>query len=365
MAVTTTPDSMNVLKWRKSFIREWQRDNLFSPYMGRAEEGMRSIIHQIYELKDEGESIRIPLVVSLNGAGVTGSATLAGNEEALDTYGFPITIDWRRHAVKLNKKEMRKSAADQMALVRPMLNEWSGNLIRDEIIEAMGSIAGVNYSDATAAQRNAWAAANSDRVLYGAAVGNYSGTHSTDLGKLDTTNDLMSSGIASTAKRLARLANPKIRPVRVDGGREYFVMFHGLRAFRDLKNDTAITAANREARQRDVNSNPLFQDGDLIYEGIIHREIPEIDTALLQATAGNSSTPVAPSFLCGAQAIGHAIGQMPAPTELAEDDYGFVKGRGVEMCYGLEKVQFNGTRTSSVSKDWGMVTVWVNTPADA
>ena len=365
MAVTSTPDSLNIVKWRKDFMREWQRANLFQPYTGKAEEGMRSIIHQIYELKDGGEEIRVPLIVSLADAGVTGASTLAGNEEALDTYGHPVLIDWERHAVKLNKKQMRKSAADQMAMARPLLTEWQANRVRDATIQAMGSINGVNYNTATAAQRNAWAAANSDRVLYGSAVGNYSGTHATDLGKLDTTADKMDTGIASTAKRLARAARPKIRPVRVEGGKEFFVMFHGMRAFRELKNDTAITAANREARPRDVGNNPLFQDGDLLYEGIIHVEVPEIDDLLLQAAAGDSSTPVAPSFLCGAQAISHAIGQLPMPTELNEDDYGFVKGRGVESCYGINKTIFNGSRTGSSNKDWGMVTVWTNTPADA
>lgn len=365
MAVTTTPNSLVIEKWRSSFWTEWQRENLFAPYTGRGNEGMRSVIHQLYELKDEGETITVPLAVSLQNDGVTGAQTLLGNEEALDTYGHSISIDWRRHAVRLNKKEMRKSAADQMDLVRPMLNDWAANNIRDRIIQAMGSINGVNYASATAAQRNTWAAANSDRVLYGALVANFSGTHATDLAKLDTTDDKMDAQIVSTAKRLARAANPKIRPVRVEGGREYFVMFHGMRAFRELKRDTTIVNANKDARPREIGSNPLFQDGDLIYEGIIHVEVPEIDDLLLLATAGNSSTPVAPSFLCGAQAIGHAIGQMPMPTEAKEDDYGFVKGRGVEFCDGVSKVIFNGARTSGSNKDWGMVTVWTNTPAEA
>lgn len=365
MAVTTTPPSLDLVKWRKSFITEWTRGNLFSPYMGRAENGMRSLIHRAEELKSGGEEIRIPLVVSLANAGVTGANTLAGNEEALDTYGHAVTVDWKRHAVLLNEKEMHKSDADQYAIVRPQLSDWANRQMRDDIIQAMGSINGVNYGSATEAQKDAWQAANADRVLYGAAVANRSGDHSADLAKLDTTNDLMSSGIAGTAKRLARAANPKIRPVRVDGGKEYFVMFHGMRAFRELKNDTAILNANREARPRNVDSNPLFQDGDLMYDGIIHVEVPEIDDLLLQATAGDSSTPVAPSFLCGAQAIAFGIGKMPTPTERKEDDYQFLKGRGIKMCYGINKFVFNGARTGSVNKDWGMVTVWTNTPADA
>lgn len=365
MALTSTATENVILKWRKKFIREWNRDNLFSPYMGKQSEGMRSVIHQIMELKDGGETITLPLVGSLSGAGVTGASTLQGNEEAMDQYGHAISIDWKRNAIALNKKEQRKSAADQMEVVRPLLNEWAGNELRDDIIQALGSIDGINYGTASEAQKDAWQANNSDRVLFGALVGNASGDQSLDLAKLDTTADKMTSGIAGTSKRLAKAASPKIRPVKVNGGREYFVMYHGSRAFRELKADTAIQNANREARARDVGSNPLFQDGDLIYDGVIHVEVPEIDSTLLQATAGASSTPVAPSFLCGAQALGYAIGQLPMPTTRSDTDYGFIKGRGVEMCYGVSKTIFNGTKTSDNNVDWGVVTVWTNTPADA
>lgn len=363
MSVTTTDSTNVILKWRKKYIREWQRDNLFSPYMGKQSEGMRSIIHQCYELQDEGETITLPMVVSLNGAGVTGSATLGGNEEAMDDYGHSISIDWRRNAVLLNKKEMRKSAADQLEVVRPLLNEWGNNRLRDDIIEAMASIDGIAYGTASTAQKNAWTANNVDRVLFGTVSG-YNATHATALGGLTVADDKMSAAMVSQAKRLAKGANPKIRPVKVDGGREYFVQFHNSRAFRDLKEDSVMQNANREARKRDVGSNPIFQDGDLIYDGVINVEVPELDTLILP-TAGDSTSPVGPSFLCGAQALGHAIGQMPAPTVKKEDDYGFLKGRGVEMCYGVEKMLFNGSRTSDVNKDFGMVTVWANTPADA
>lgn len=37
-----------------------------------------------------------------------------------------------------------------------------------------------------------------------------------------------------------------------------------------------MQTANREAPPRDVDSNPIFQDGDLIYDGVVVREIPEI-----------------------------------------------------------------------------------------
>ena len=96
------------------------------------------------------------------------------------------------------------------------------------------------------------------------------------------------------AKELAENADPHIRPFQVDDpeAREYFVCFLGSRAFRDLQNDSAMIAANRDARAREamgMDRNPLFQDGDLIYEGIIFRKVPEITQILTKITQPGST----------------------------------------------------------------------------
>ena len=359
MALTTTPASTEIEKWKRTFWREFSRDNAFSPYIGRAENGMRSVIHQCYETTDAGEQVTIPLVGKLIAGGVVGSATLQGNEEEMDQYGHKITIDWLRNAVALNKKEQHKSAADQMAVVRPLLTEWAQNKMRDDIIQAMGSIDGVLYGAATDGQKDTWTVNNTDRVIF---AGGYNADHSMALSAI-TANDTMSAALVTLAKRRAKNGTPGIRPIRVNGGREYFVMFHNSYSFRDLKDDPVMQQANREARARDVNSNPIFQDGDLIYDGVINVEIPEM-SALIQAGAGATGD-VAASYLCGAQAVGHGIGQMPSPTTRSDTDYGFIMGRGVEMCWGLSKVIFNGARTGSANKDWGIVTTWAASDADA
>lgn len=366
MAATTTPTELQIAKWKKDAWLEFNRKDLFAPYKGRGNEGMNAIIHECYENRGRGggEKITIPLLAQLAGAGQSGNSTLQGNEEALDQHGHEVTTSLKRNAVLLDEVTMQQSAYDQMNSVRPLLTNWMANEVRDDTIQAMGSIDGVNYGTATAGQRNTWAANNVARLLYGADTGHHSGTHATDLAKLTVADDKMSASITQTIKRKLRGASPAVRPVKVDGGREYFVMFHGWRAFRDLKNDTVIQNANREARARDVGKNPLFQDGDLIYDGIIHVEVPEIDTLLLQATAGATGTPVAPSFLCGAQALAHAYSQMPKPTERKEDDYGLLKGRGIQGYYGISKIIYNGARSSSNNVDWGMGTVWVSAPAD-
>jgi hypothetical protein len=236
MAVTTTPTSNEILKWRRDFWVEYQRENLFASYIGN---GVDSVIMRINELKDEGEQITVPILGRLSGQGQVGANTLVGNEEAMDQYGFPIRIDWARHAILLNKKEMRKSAADQLASVRPLLTMWAGNKLRDDICRAFatvnpagtavitsGNIQGIPFGSATATQLNAWLTGNADRVQFGNGQSTLvAGNFASSLANVDTTNDLMTVSALNRLKRIVKQADPHIRPIRVDGGREYFVVF--------------------------------------------------------------------------------------------------------------------------------------------
>lgn len=383
MALTETQTNNKLVLYTKEINREYVRENLFSPYMGTS---LTAIIRVRQDLKAGGEQMNIPLVTKLTGRGV-GSGTLVGNEEKIDNYGMRLWIDWARHAVATKKSSEHKDSADVFGEAKPLLADWGKERQRNDIIEAFMSLPtesaptglgtdigdtvnGIRYELATAAERNTWNAANSDRVLYGSAVGNYNATHATALANVDTTNDKLSAAVISLAKRRALNSSPKIRPFKTSDGYEYYVMFVGTNAFRDAKLDPTILAANKDARTRDVNTNPIFQDGDLIYDGVIIRQIPEISdyttsvwTSLL--TAGNSSSRVEPAFLCGQQAAVLGWGQMAKPTFRKEDDYGFITGTGTEMAYGVSKMFKKHPMTSSDLKQWGIVTVFVSASADA
>lgn len=379
MALTTIQANNKLVIYTEQINREFVRENLFSPYMGTSP---TSIIRKRYEPKSGGEQMNIPLVTRLTNV-ARGVGELVGNEESIDNYGMRVWIDWARHAVKTNKAEQQKDSADIFGEAKPLLSDWGKELMRDEIIEAfmahpsesapanLGSdngqrVNGVLYQDATAAQHNTWASDNSDRVLYGAASGNYSGVHATDLAKIDTTTDKMDEDIVTLAKRLALVSDPAIRPFKTNDGYESYVMFCGVYAFRDLK--AALVANNRDGRPRSLK-NPIFKDGDLEWDGVIIRQVPEISTMVEDKftsllTAGASSTRVEPYFLCGQQSLVCAYGQMMKPTFRKEDDYGFIKGTGVECAYGVSKMfkkhPMNGTKL----KDWGVLTGFVSAATD-
>jgi len=384
MAQTQVESNNKLVKYTREIYREFVRDNMFSPYMGTS---INSIIRLKEELTSGGEQMNIPLVTRLKGRG-KGSGTLVGNEERIDNYGMRLWIDWARHAVATKKSEEQKDSADIFGEAKPLLSEWGLERQRDDLIQALmalpstseptglGSddgmtVNGVLYEAATAAQRNTWNANNSDRVLYGAAISNYNATHATALGALDTTNDRLTKGVIGLAKRVAKLADPHIKPFKVRQGYEYYVMFAGTNAFRDAKN--SLETINKDARAREamgMDNNPLFQDGDLLYDGVIIREVPEISQFVTNVwttltTAGDSSGRVEPVFLCGQQAAVLGWGQRPKPTFRKEDDYGFIKGVGTEMAFGTAKMFKKHPNDASTLKQWGCVSVFVAAPSDA
>lgn len=386
MALTTVDTNNKLVVYTREINREYVRENLFSPYMGT---DLNAIIRVRQELKSGGEQMNIPLVTKLRGRG-TGTGTLVGNEEKIDNYGMRVWIDWARHAVVTKKSEEHKDSADIFGEAKPLLSDWGKERQRDDIISAFmalpaetapnglgtdqgATVNGILYEDASAAQKNTWNAANQDRVLYGSAVSNYNATHATALANVDTAADKLSVAVLSLAKRQAMIANPAIKPFKTKNGYEYFVAFAGTNAFRDLANDPVMIAANRDARAREGNgmdSNPLFQDGDLIYNGVIVRQVPEISlyvtnvwTSLL--TAGAASSRVEPVFLCGQQALAFAWGQMAKPTFRKEDDYAFINGVGTEMAYGVAKMFKKHPQDSSNLKQWGVYTIFVSAAADA
>jgi hypothetical protein len=367
MSLTNTLSGLELTKWRKQFISEYIRDTGFNPYMGT---DSTEIIHVVNDLTTDGYTIRIPLMGRLQGDGVTGNTLLSGSEETLDQYYQDISWVYRRNAVIATKNEKKKSAVDFMAQARPRLKEWAAESVKYRLIESFHKMSGgEKFSEADATARNLWAARNVDRVLFGATTANYSATHATGLANVDNTSDKLSTSMASLARFMARQARPQIRPFKTGTmGREYYVCFTHPLGFRDLKADTVMINANRDARAREgggMDSNPLFQDGDLIYDGIIFREIPEFyqprvgTTANPETTFSNGTIVCGASFLCGAQALGFVNKQEAMPTSKAEDDYGFVDGVGIEFADGIDKLRWNNNAGgANFGKDVGMVTIY-------
>lgn len=361
MANTVASPAVRAKQWDDKFFMEYVRANRFKRYMGSSE---NAIIHVNNDLtKKKGDAITFNLVGALDKSGGpnTGSTTLVGNEKALPNDGHQVTIGVVRDAVVVNMAEEQASAFAIREAGKVALKDLAGRYLKDAIIAALGSINGIPYATATAAQRNTWNAANSDRVLYGNDIANYNATHATALGAI-TAAETLNKEVVSKMRRIAQGAvtvnGDGIRPYRFGEDEETYVLFVGKNAFRDLKLDLASEHA--EAMQRG-KENPLWTGtGSLLWDGVVIREIPEI--AAIGAVGADSAV-IEPMYLCGSQALGLAWAQTTKTTVRKEDDYGFQHGVGFLEMRGLEKLQWNEGESTAV--DWAVVTGFIAAAPDA
>lgn len=361
MADTVVTQDLELIKWQSTFWMEYVRESGFNPYMSAS---VNAIIQTNRELIDGGKDIIIPLVGALRGKG-TGAGKLTGNEEAIDNFAFRSRPVWRRNAVTVKKNQQQKAAIDLFKAQKDVLKIWSSDDLRDFMVSALSVVAEddnrydedegigrqVPYAEASAAQRNAFAAANPFRLLFGNSVANYSTTFATALANVNTTTGKWSAATIDAAREQARARDKTtgrraIRPYRDKNGNEWYVLFVTTKSMTELRNDTDIKAFNKDARPREVEGNPFFQDGDLVYRATIIHEIPELPSL---GAVGGSSSNVDPGYLCGAQALVVSWGQDPIGTQRKDDDYGFIRGVGTEELRGVDKTFFQNQQHGIVS----------------
>lgn len=388
MSMTSVSAGNKVTDFQAKVNRVYVREGRFGPYIGATE---NAIIQTNKNLRKKS----IALIGKLSGGGVRGSTSLVGNEEPLSNFDFTFEPTHVRNGVLIDNEEREKSEFDLYVEARPALTNWIMELKRDQIIQAMGAImAGGTYynyggpeasgakgsSPASGANLDTWQAANTDRILYGIAKSNTTvGDHTTSLTTVDTVNDKMTCLMVSQLKRIAMQANPLIRPVQINEDEPWYVLFLGSFAFRDLKADPTMIAANKDARPREGNfkENPLFGGGDLVWDSVIIKEIPDLDrfidgggssmwdgvwgagaVADSLKTGGNAGSRVGIGFLCGAQAVIFGRGKDASFKLRNEDDYEHLNGVGITAKHDIKKTFYNG-------KQYGIVTSFHSAAIDS
>jgi hypothetical protein len=228
--------------------------------------------------------------------------------------------------------------------------------------------------------------ANADRVVFGSVIANLSTTFALSVANVDSTNDKMTAAVGSLMKSVAMQTGadptvpgiyngkPKITPwQQKDTDQEWYLCLLGSRGMRDLKADPTMFQANRDAREREgrdpTKTNPIFNGGGMVMDGVYYLEIPEITQRLLLSGVGASNIAVEPVFLLGQAAIAYAMGQSPRPTQLEDGDYDFITGMGIEAQYGVGKIAKAPISVSGATVgdlvDFGMVTGFVSGVANA
>jgi N4-gp56 family major capsid protein len=360
MADTVAATGLTVQQWDDKYIDEYfQGLQAFRPLMGTGE---NDVIQTREDLtKEPGDSITFALVNRLTNAATTGTTVLEGFEEDLVSRSMRVYVDKRRNAVRVPEMSEQRSAIGLRAAAKPTLLNWSVEDTRDLIITALGSLNGTAFLSRTTAIADAWLVDNVDRVQFGAVAAPSATDLSSALGDLDTTSDLFTAAVLDAAILKAKTCSPKIRPMRDGGnGKRYYVAFANPHAFKNFRDsiDTEVLALTAVEMQ----ASKLFEGGDLLWNGVI---IKEVDNIPIYLNIGNSSAEVTPVYLCGAQALAVAYAKHWG-TVTEKFDYGDKHGVAVEAIYGVRKLIFGtGSADTDDTKDNGVVTIFVATTGAA
>ncbi len=366
MAQTYAVAGLTPQLWDDDFFTDYVRASRYRRYMGTDEASIFQIKEDL--TKKRGDSVTFALVNELTGAGVTGNTTLKGNEERLNSRSHKLTVDVLRHAVAVDDWDVQKSVIDLRNACRTQLRQWAQKMLRDACTNALGQVDGINFATATNAQRDTWQSNNADRLVFGTTRVTQT-TFASAISAVTVAASL-TPNILSLMKRIAQtVASPKVKPLYVrEMDQEWYVAFVGPRAWRDLTEDApttnALMLANRDARVRGVD-NPLFTGDSLVWDGIILREIPEIEPVSATVYSLSTTTVIEPVYLCGAQAVGLGWAQRTKSTTDV-DDYEFLHGVGVQEIRRIEKLRF-GTAAgadTTTPRDHGIVTAFVYAAAD-
>ncbi len=320
--VTSLPTALVQKAWAKQLWREAEKEYFFAKFTG---ESPNSIIQIKTDLKKEaGDTITVPLLMDLAGDGITGDNTLEGNEEALQFYDCPVTIDQIRHAVRLKgRMEEQKTALDLRSAAKDSLKRWFATKM-----EKMSVAALVNSPTA-------------EHTVY-------AGTRTAEA--QITATDKMTADLISKAARMAKTATPKIRRPMIDG-KEYYVMLIDPYQARDLKADPKWVDAQKYAAARGED-NPLFTGMLGVYDGVIVHEYEYLP----RTATGAASALVGHGLLLGCQAGIKAVGQ-EAFWEEDAFDYNNQVGFATGAILGFKKAKYN-------SKDFAVVQVVTSSAND-
>ena len=320
MAMTTfgTNDALTAKVWATKVFRAALKDLWFSKWIA---EGSDSIIQMNTDLtKKAGDRITTQLRMQLTGAGIDLEATdPEGEEEEITFHDFSVTLEERGNAVRAKSKlDFKRPAFDLRNEFRLALQDWLAGYLENKTVTALSTSPTTNR--------------------------NIFGGDATSTATIDS-SDTMATTVISKAKRKARLATPKVRPVRVEGKNHYIMLMHDYQS-KALKAETAWQQANREGGTRGP-ANALFSGNLGMWDNVVLFEYERIQT---YSTWGSDSLQTgARALLLGAQAAVHAYGQMPEWYEKLFK-YNRIPGVLVDVIHKVSKTAFN-------SEDFGVIAV--------
>ena len=359
MSVTTygVNDALANKLWSKKLATEVSKATAIAPLIGTSQ-------NSIIQLKDEtskaaGDKVTFGLRTQLVGDGVTEGETQEGNEEALSTYNDAIFINELSHAVRVKNEQTIDAQRVPFSLreeANSGLTDWyADRLSLAFFLQVCGYTAptvafeGITLTlNAKHYLFNAVLAPSTNRIIRAAAAANDESLSSGNVFTID---------LIDKAVERAKLANPKIRPVNVNGEKKYVMYLHPTQVT-SLRTNTSTGQwldITKAVYQGSKANNPIY-DGSLgEYNNVILREAEHVTPGVNSSTGATIST-VRRAVLLGAQSAVAAFGMKTAPEKYkrVEElfDYQRELGVSVQSVLGMKKTRFNNN-----NEDFGAIVV--------
>lgn len=368
MSQTVTVDALRPEIWQKELHKDVV-DELFFTRRNMMGESENNVVQIKPELrKSKGDLITFGLTAKLSGNGVTGDNELEGNEEAINSYSEGVAIDQIRFGVRLTGKlDEQKAAYDMRKDAKEKLGIQIREFIERQIFMKLGGVTSTDLTDvnsATYSARATWS--NSAPIVPAAdeAAGSGDRYICADAAGIDSlaVTDVLTLNLISRAKIKAKLASPKIQPLRIDG-QDYYVMFIHPHQEYDLKatsTEPAWGQIQRDAMNRGKD-NPIFTGALGVYDGVIihsHEYVPTCQ-ASSDFSPGATAAQVLcfRALLCGRQAA--VMAETKDSMQIVEEtfDYKNIVGYGTGFIGGIQKPAFNSLDYGVIAVDTGATAI--------
>jgi len=359
-----TGNNLTVKHWAAATWRYGYYKNYFNKFVGQTTTKLKGVSMSTddnalvikkteFQKNKKGDKVTYALIDPLSGEGVIDDETLEGQEEALSSHDWDLTLRRRRHATRSEgQMSDRRPAFNVQQKSRGVLGMWLARVHDTDILAALSGVA-------NAATTIAASAPTTNRKWYGGqtAAGVVESVANDAAVDSETTN-LFGEKVIEHVKRKATLTEPLIRPIIIDGEEIYIMFIHPYQA-KALRASTDWKSAMENAAIKG-KGNPLFSGSYGLWDNVLVHPLPKIETRLGAggSTAAEyfesgddcaSGITVARALFCGAGAVAVAYGGHPAWVE-KKFDYDNEWGISIGLFFAVGKPVFN-------SEDYGVITV--------
>lgn len=327
MATGTSTDYSSQIAqiWAKDLYLEAVKRTFWHNMEGPPGSAMPIVRRDELEGKGAGDTLKMDIVLSLTGAGLTGDGSgsiLEGNEERIKMRQTSVTLSQFQHAVRWTDLAEALITHDMRKTAKFLLRDWLAGKFDDRIFNELTGQTG----NTTVPTKNLWAAGSASSratVADGDATGRLT---------LNTITE---------AKAYAQV-DLKIKPLRTEDGNEYFgLALHPYAAMQLKRYDTSWAQAQRDAQLRGPG-NPVFTGAVGLWDGVILYVADRVPRST------NGTIQVADNVFFGAQALARGFGFYPKWTE-EEFSYGQEVGIATRVLVGEKLNVFDLTAAGGAS----------------